>query len=483
MITTNSPNMNIVINKLSMVHFKHSLFFFKCSEANTKITFQGFLTDNNGAALGPTTPVQAQVIFRIYGAETGGTLKWSEQQAVTVDKGQFSVLLGEGSPVSGDAPTTTVVANAFAGADASVRWMELNVDGAALSPRIQFVASPYALLAKSATQLVGIDGAPIATAASGTLTLASTITLAGNGGNLTNLNGSNIASGTVANARTTGTSASTANTLVQRDASGGFAAGYSLIGGLAFGASPVQPQNIFTDGSSIVLRPPAAGGSVYVQNFAQNWNALVVNSANNVAIGVNTPSSRLEVGGVVTATGFKVTSTPTYVLIGMFDDKMTTSSGGGGITQVATANTTCIRAGTTVSGWYTSGGTTGYTGTFTIPTGEVWELEYESMVTAIIDDYYDLAWVIDGSLSKYSRPWPSLVERQNAGSYGQVKIGERFFLTAGYHTINLKGQIHGGSGTEYLYLIAEGANDDSAASTQRVAYYPNRYVLRKYKVN
>ena len=447
----------------------------------TKITFQGFLTDNNGAALGPTTPVQAQVIFRIYGAETGGTLKWSEQQAVTVDKGQFSVLLGEGSPVSGDAPTTTVVANAFAGADASVRWMELNVDGAALSPRIQFVASPYALLAKSATQLVGIDGAPIATAASGTLTLASTITLAGNGGNLTNLNGSNIASGTVANARTTGTSASTANTLVQRDASEGFAAGYSLIGGLAFGASPVQPQNIFTDGSSIVLRPPAAGGSVYVQNFAQNWNALVVNSANNVAIGVNTPSSRLEVGGVVTATGFKVTSTPTYVLIGMFDDKMTTSSGDGGITQVAAANTTCIRASSTVSGWWSAGGTTGYTGTFTIPTGEVWELVYESMVNANIDDYYDLAWVIDGSLSKYSRPWPSLVERQTAGSYGTVKIGERFFLTAGYHTIILKGQVSGGSGTDNLYLIAEGG--DNSSSWERVAYYPNRYVLRKYKVN
>jgi len=449
----------------------------------TKITFQGFLTDNNGAALGPTTPVQAQVIFRIYGAETGGTLKWSEQQAVTVDKGQFSVLLGEGSPVSGDAPTTTVVANAFAGADASVRWMELNVDGAALSPRIQFVASPYALLAKSATQLVGIDGAPIATAASGTLTLASTITLAGNGGNLSNLNGNNIASGTVANARTTGTSASTPDTLVQRDASGGFTAGNSLIGGLVIGTGPVGTQagNIFGDGSSIVLRPPTAAGSIYFQNFAQNWNAMFVNSANNVAIGVSTPSSRLEVGGVVTATGFKVTSTPTYVLIGMFDDKMTTASGAGGITQVAAANTTCPRVNPSVPEWYKNGGTLAYTGTFTIPTGEVWELEYESMVNANISDYYQIAWLIDGTLSKYSRPWPSLVERQNAGSYGQVKIGERFFLTAGYHTINLKGQIHGGNGTDYLYLIAEGANDTS--STDRVAYYPNRYVLRKYKVN
>ncbi len=160
----------------------------------TKLTFQGFLTDSSGTALGAGSPVQKAVIFRIYAAETGGTLKWSEQQAVTVDKGHFSALLGEGSAVGAE-PRNADLSTVFSGADASVRWMELSVDAAILTPRIQFVASPYAMLAKSATQLVGTDGSPAITPGSGTLTLAGTVS--GNGSGLTSLNGANITAGTV----------------------------------------------------------------------------------------------------------------------------------------------------------------------------------------------------------------------------------------------------------------------------------------------
>jgi hypothetical protein len=49
------------------------------------------------------------------------------------------------------------------------------------------------------------------------------VTISGNGAGLTDINASNISSGTIANARTTGNTANSANTLVLRDASGNFA--------------------------------------------------------------------------------------------------------------------------------------------------------------------------------------------------------------------------------------------------------------------
>lgn len=64
-------------------------------------------------------------------------------------------------------------------------------------------------------------------------------TVAGNGAALTNLNAANIATGTLSNARTTAVSASTANTIVLRDASGNFSAGTitATLNGLASSAT------------------------------------------------------------------------------------------------------------------------------------------------------------------------------------------------------------------------------------------------------
>ena len=64
-----------------------------------KLTYQGYLVDAAGSALGLTAPKNYDVIFRIYNHETasGTTYRlWSELQTVTVDKGYFSVVLGEG---------------------------------------------------------------------------------------------------------------------------------------------------------------------------------------------------------------------------------------------------------------------------------------------------------------------------------------------------------------------------------------------------
>jgi hypothetical protein len=115
------------------------------------MTFQGFLTDASSppVPLGNTSPVNKDITFKIYDNATNGTVKWAESQIVTVDKGHFSVLLGVGTP--GD--PHPALPDVFTGSDASERWLGITVDGAEITPRIQFFAAPYAQLARAANKL------------------------------------------------------------------------------------------------------------------------------------------------------------------------------------------------------------------------------------------------------------------------------------------------------------------------------------------
>lgn len=123
-----------------------------------RMTYQGYLTDANGVALATNATKNFDVIFRIYDAESGGTVLWGEQQTVTVDKGYFSVLLGEGSAVGARPELSTV----FSNSTASVRWMGLTVKGIGagntdvdIAPRLRFLSSPYAYLAMNARNVTG----------------------------------------------------------------------------------------------------------------------------------------------------------------------------------------------------------------------------------------------------------------------------------------------------------------------------------------
>ena len=115
----------------------------------TKLTHQGFLTDANGLPLGNAAPVNKSIIFRIFDAPAAGTRLWAAQQVVTVDKGHYSVLLGEGSAV-GTESFLADLSTIFTGTGASDRFLEITVDGAALSPRLQFLPAPFAMLARKA---------------------------------------------------------------------------------------------------------------------------------------------------------------------------------------------------------------------------------------------------------------------------------------------------------------------------------------------
>jgi hypothetical protein len=189
-----------------------------------RMTYQGFLSDASGVPLGNLAPKNYDVIFRIYNhqSDTASASKmWAEQQTVTLDKGYFSVLLGEGSPVSGDAhdPLFSI----FTNSTASDRFVEVTVKGigagsppsdVTILPRLRLLTSPYAFLARNAVnaaslvnnangQIVSISGNNVgvntlnpttALEVNGTVTATA---FSGNGANLQNLNAANITSGTL----------------------------------------------------------------------------------------------------------------------------------------------------------------------------------------------------------------------------------------------------------------------------------------------
>lgn len=126
-----------------------------------KMAFQGFLTDGNGNARGLSQPVNIELTFRLYKTSTAAqsAAVWAEKQTVTVDKGHFSVVLGEGVLVSG---TANFPAHFTGGDTDSGRYLGIQVTGESeISPRIQFFTAPYAFHSRFANELLGTDGSKV----------------------------------------------------------------------------------------------------------------------------------------------------------------------------------------------------------------------------------------------------------------------------------------------------------------------------------
>jgi hypothetical protein len=203
-----------------------------------KITYQGNVVDANGTPLANVNPENHTVDFTIYnGPGSAATAVYHETQLVTIDKGSFSVLIGDGT-VDSTNPLKTSLVDVFAGADASDRFLEIAVTTTSgkvtLQPRLRLVSSPYSILAKSATRVLDGNGNLIMDSAnitiSGTLKAAS---LVGNGAGITG----------IPNSATTATSGNTANTIVSRNVNGDaamnglFANSIYITGGGTIGAS------------------------------------------------------------------------------------------------------------------------------------------------------------------------------------------------------------------------------------------------------
>jgi len=162
---------------LLLMALRHSLLLFLLalglstytSHAQTPqyMTYQGYLTDGNGNALGNTNtgPKAYSVVFRVWSAPTSGTEYYGELQTVTVDNGFFSVLLGQGTAYSSEPHGT--LSSVFATNPASA-YIEMTVLGIGSSganvtilPRLQLVSTPYAFVAGSANSLVNSSGTPL----------------------------------------------------------------------------------------------------------------------------------------------------------------------------------------------------------------------------------------------------------------------------------------------------------------------------------
>lgn len=141
-----------------------------------RMTYQGYLVDSNGIALGNSSPTNFDVQFRIYSNSSGSAtsdIVWAEQQTVTVDGGNFAVLLGEGSQI-GSEPNASL-ATVFRNATASDRYLGitvLNLGGSntEISPRLRLVSSPYSFLSqhsKTADKILSPDGTDALVADSG----------------------------------------------------------------------------------------------------------------------------------------------------------------------------------------------------------------------------------------------------------------------------------------------------------------------------
>lgn len=177
-----------------------------------RMSYQGYLVDADGTPLAAANPANYPVVFRVYAASQGGDPLWTEQQIVTVNNGNFSVILGEGTQFGSEAHEN--LSTIFTGASASDRYIGITVDIGGtqmeLLPRLRLLASPYAFLATNASSLVQPNGNPVVNYTGGNITLtgntttSGTITagsFSGNGSALTELNASQLTSGVLDSAR------------------------------------------------------------------------------------------------------------------------------------------------------------------------------------------------------------------------------------------------------------------------------------------
>lgn len=128
------------------------------------MSYQSFLVDAANVPLGNASPANYTIEFRIYDVSEGGSAIWGESQVVTVDKGYFNVLLGQGTALSG--VNHAALSTLFSASKASDRYIGLTVSGVGsgeLAPRLRLVGSPYAFLATHANSLATSGGASFLT--------------------------------------------------------------------------------------------------------------------------------------------------------------------------------------------------------------------------------------------------------------------------------------------------------------------------------
>jgi hypothetical protein len=133
------------------------------------ISYQGRVTNDDGTLVGASTPTNRTVIFRIWDNATAtgqANLLYSEKQTVTISKGEFSVLVGNGDPVTGSPRGFDEVSKKLASLadpslwNGSTRFLGVTVcdagtdTGPEVAPRQQIASTAYAIKAQTAEKIV-----------------------------------------------------------------------------------------------------------------------------------------------------------------------------------------------------------------------------------------------------------------------------------------------------------------------------------------
>jgi microcystin-dependent protein len=144
--------------------------------APTTIDYQGKALDSTGSPLANTTPTNYEMRFRIYDAQEGGSVIWSEKQIVTVSKGLFSVRLGEGTALS-PAEGTVAQTNLSDAFTAKERFLGVTIvitgqTPVEILPRLAFLATPFSYVANRSLTAERLILNPSASAPSSALNLS-----------------------------------------------------------------------------------------------------------------------------------------------------------------------------------------------------------------------------------------------------------------------------------------------------------------------
>ena len=191
-------------------------------------------------------------------------------------------------------------------------------------------------------------------------TTGSFTNVSGNGSAISAINASNISTGTIANARTTGNTANSANTLVLRDANGNFGSNVisaSLFSGDGSGINAINASNI-SSGTIANARTTAAsanGASTIVQrDSGGNFSANTVTAAviGDISGGSNINASNISSGTIANArtTASSSNGASTIVLRGASGEfaagAITATSFSGNGSAITAINASAITTGT-----------------------------------------------------------------------------------------------------------------------------------------